>query len=174
MENFGRQLIRLPIATLAPDGAPLAGGVLDGIDCRPVVIPPTMVYTVIDCRPKQNERWKEIRRLRKTAQWEAEVAERKRWAAAWRLRARALREQREREKRAVVQQQLASSSGMSPEAALPSSQAASSTSCRPRKRWAAACLIRRRVPGSLPCSDQLLMMDLPMAPLPQKSQEEAS
>ena len=58
-----------------------------------------MVYTVIDCRPKQSEAWKEIRRLRKTAQWEAEAAGRKRWAAAWRLRVRALRGQREREQR---------------------------------------------------------------------------
>ena len=58
-----------------------------------------MVYTVIDCRPKQKETWEEIRRLRKNAKWAEAAAERKRWAAAWRLRVRALREQREREQR---------------------------------------------------------------------------
>eukprot|EP00974_Lingulodinium_polyedra_P043331 4161816-Lingulodinium_polyedra.AAC.1 len=58
-----------------------------------------MVYTVIDCRPKQNERWEEIRRRRTNAKWAEEAAERKRWAAAWRLRARARRGQREREQR---------------------------------------------------------------------------
>ena len=58
-----------------------------------------MPYTVIYCFQEQRDRWHKVIKAEKLAEWKAERAERKRWAAAWRLRAKEEREWREREGR---------------------------------------------------------------------------